>query len=251
MELNQDWRGLQRTFYPAKKDTGSEPSAVYLVHDRGVILTAFSEGESLSDWTGMTVEEFRGQFPHRVLVVTECSRIESWVQTSLAEPNLPAQVERVRSHWAHETEADSRNQVLKALPSRSHFLIDALERSWWSRVLPSSFALLLRLESDSREHRHFILVYRKGKLEHFGEPDLTFMSPERRESLGDVTRYLAERLALPVQGVQLLEQDWKNWSDQAHPWKEVAWAIQSKRVQLVPFRWQCVGLVATRGLIGL
>lgn len=251
MELSQDWRKLQRTFYPAKKEMNSDSGAVYLVHDRGVILTAFAEGENLSDWTGMTVEEFRGQFPHRILVVTECSRMENWVQTALSESNLPAQLDRVRSHWIHETENDSQSQALRALPSRSHFLIEALERSWWSRVLPSSFALLLRLEADSKVHQNFMLLYRKGRLEHFGEPDLSFMGSERRENLSDVTRYLSERLSVPVQGVQLLEQDWKNWSDQGHPWKEIAWAIQSKRVQLVPFRWQCVGLIGTRGLIGL
>ena len=251
MELTQDWRGLQKTFYPPRRDSLSGQNPLYFIEDRGVILSAYAEGEDLSEWVGMTVVEMKAQFPHRTLVAASQEQVKGWLGQILSEGHVPSQLRQVRSLWSDTLPAEVRSKGSAALPGRLHFLIDSLERSWWAKVLPSAFAVLLRLESEADSPRDFILVYRKGRLEQYGEPDLSFLSDERKQDLADVSRYLSERLSVPVQAVQMLDQDWKAWSEQSHPWKEIAWAIQSKRVQLVPFRWQWVGLVATRGFIGL
>lgn len=252
MELVQDWRKFQRTFYPVRKEVASSNAPLQVIEDRGVVLSVFAEGEDLSDWTGMTVTELKAQFPHRPLVSAQQAQVDRWLMESLSEGHLPAQVAKVRESWIESAQDEASKQAVgRALPGRLHFLIESLERSWWNRLLPSSFGILLRLEGEAGKGEDFLLVYRKGRLEQFGEPDLSFLGADRRADLADVVRYLGERLSVPVQAAQLAAQDWKTWSEQAHPWKEIAWAIQSKRVQLVPFRWRWVGLVATRGFIGL
>ncbi|MFN7685371.1 MAG: hypothetical protein ACK5QT_08170 [Oligoflexia bacterium] len=255
MELVQDWRALQRVFYPVRREGGGSNAPIYLVEDQGVVLSAFAEGEDLSSWVGTSVDELKVQFANREIVRATHKQMDLWIIEALAETHLPAQIDRIRKEWVEETRGSGRDTPQQALPRRGHFLFDALERSWWNRVLPSSFGVLLRLESEGGQLTDFIVVYRKGKLEQFGEPDLSFLGADRRADLSDVTKYLGERLSVPVQGVQLLQQDWKAWSEQSrpwpHPWKEIAWAIQSKRVQLMPFRWSWVGMIATRGFVGL
>ncbi len=246
MELTQDWRGLQRTFFPVRKESADSNAPIHVVEDSGVLLAVHSDSEDLSSWKGMTVEELRAQFPQRALVSASQSNLDRWLVESLAEAHLPAQISAIRQSWTTASP-----DAAGSLSGRLHFLIDALERSWWSRVLPSSYGLLLRLEGEQGSTEDFLLVYRKGRLEQFGAPDLSFLGADRRASLADVGRYIGERAGVPVQSVLMSMDDWRRWSDQAHPWKEIAWAIQSKRVGLVPFRWQWVGLVATRGFIGL
>jgi len=246
MELIQDWRQLQRTFYPVRRDAVVADSPIHIVEDSGVALAVEAEGEDLSSWKGMTTAEIRAQYPNRPVLSVSQADLDRWVGESLSSAHLPAQVDSLRQSWKSVSPEAS-----PSLSGRLHFLIDALERSWWNRVLPSSYGLLIRLEGEQGRTEDFLLVYRKGELEQFGEPDLGFLGSERRSDLAGVGRYLAERIGVPVQSVLMSSEDWKRWSEQAHPWKEIAWAIQSKRRSLAPFRWQWVALIATRGFIGL
>ena len=256
MELNQDWRGYQEKFFPVRKGSTEERKPIYVVSEKGMASTVFSEGEDLSSWQGCKLEEIRAQFTHRTVVEADRASMDQWLLSAMGESHLPGQVSRLRQQWVDSADQNAAAALRMTLPGRVHFLLEALQSSWWTRVLPSSFGILLRLEEESSVEgspafSDFLLVYRKGKLEQFGEPDLSFLGSDRRADLSDVIGYLGERFSVPVQSVLMRSQDWDQWSSTAHPWKEIAWAIQSKRVQMVPHRWQWVGLVATRGFIGI
>jgi hypothetical protein len=271
MELSQDWSQLQSTFFrssfPMKGPLGVcvGTGTLYCVQDQGVLIQAFSEGEDLSDWIGASMDEVRSQFPNRVIVELDRKTLEASLLASLGEPHLEAQISQWRqdareqsvlstsgaSHGVARTRKDF-DLLDRHLVSQRHFLLDALKDSWWTRVLPSSFGLFLRFEgaTESRGKRDFLLVYRKGKLEQFGVPDLNFMGADRRKEPAEVVKYLSDRCMVPVQCVLLRDEDWERWSAEVSPWRELAWAVQSNRVQLVPFRWSIVSMLAARGLLG-
>ncbi len=271
MELSQDWRKLQSTFFPSSfpmkgpLGVSAGNGTLYCIEDQGVLIQAFSEGEDLSDWIGASMNEVRSQFPNRVIVEWGRKSLEASLLASLGEAHLDAQVSQwrqdVRDEAVLSTGGASRG-VAKSrrdfdlldrhLVSQRHFLLDALKESWWARVLPSSFGIFLRFEGGSaaRAAKDFLLVYRKGKLEQFGVPDLNFIGADRRKDSAEVAKYLSDRFMLPVQGVLLREEDWARWSGDSSPWREIAWAVQSNRVQLVPFRWSIVSILAARGLLG-
>lgn len=267
MELTQDWRKLQSTFHPSSfaPRGAAAPSAtgtISCIRENDVVVQLFAEGEDLSDWIGASVAELRAQFPNRVIVELDRSALESNLLTSLGEPHLEAQIGQWRALASEQAvlSASGRSRVAagsrkdqelleRHLVSRRHFLLEALRDSWWTRVLPSSFGIFLRFEGAgdaAQGARDYLLVYRKGKLEQFGAPDLGFLSADRRRDPADVVKYLSERCMVPVQGVLLREEDWARWSEEPSPWREIAWAVQSNRVQLVPFRWSIVALLAIK-----
>ena len=71
MELTYDWRGFQELFYPHRRGGAVADSTpvgpVYLVVDRGVVVTAFADNEDLSDWVGASYDDIAGQNRHRAL----------------------------------------------------------------------------------------------------------------------------------------------------------------------------------------
>jgi len=237
---------------------------ILCIEDRGTALALFSEGGDLSEWMGAPLDEIRGHFPSRVVITIPQSTMDSSILESLGQAHLDAQVEGWRSTVVDqgaifgvskksgkkaESNGSDQELVERHLQRRRHFLLDALKDSWWTKVLPSAFGIFLRLEGGNAP-KDFLLVYRKGKLEQFGAPDLTFLSSDRRKDSADVVKYLADRFMLPVQGVLVREEDWNLWSEQPSPWREIAWGVQSSRVQLVPLRWGVLSILATRGMLG-
>jgi len=269
MELNQDWRRLQSTLHPAswaprRAPSGSSAAAtLYCLVEQGNVGGIFSEGMDLSEWVGASLADLRAQFPDRVIVEWDRAKMESSLLSSLGDSHLEAQVGRWRADAREQVQVGNTSaprgrkelaRLDRQLVARRNFLIDALNDSWWARVLPSSFGIFLRLEGSGdfdRGGRDFLLVYRKGILEQFGVPDLSYLGADRRRDPAEVVKFLSERCTVPVQGVLLHEEDWNRWSEESGPWREIAWAVQSNRVQLVPFRWSVVSLLASRGLLGL
>ncbi|MBU6375619.1 MAG: hypothetical protein KGQ59_06450 [Bdellovibrionales bacterium] len=274
MELNQDWRKLQSTFFPSiaptRKGAASSPAgAVYCIHDQDIVTLLFAEGEDLSDWTGASLADVRSQFSNRVVLEFERKALEASLLSSVAQPHLEAQIAQWREDAQAKLVATAAGHSVMLSPSRKdqafldqwfitkkNFLLESLNGSWWARVLPSAFGIFLRFEglsggSAGSSTKEFLLIYRKGQLEQFGVPDLGFIGSDRRKDPEEVCKYLADRCMVPVQAVLLREEDWLKWASEKNPWSEIAWAVQSSRVQLVPFRWSVVSLIASRGLLGL
>ncbi|NDD92531.1 hypothetical protein EBZ37_10645 [bacterium] len=242
---------------------------MYCIHDQDVVTILFAEGEDLSDWAGASLADVRSQFSDRVVLEFERKALESSLLSSVAQPHLEAQVAQWREDTRAKLVATTDGHSVMLSPSRKdqafldqwfitkkNFLLESLNGSWWARVLPSAFGIYLRFEglsgsSAGSSTKEFLLIYRKGQLEQFGVPDLSFVGADRRKDPDEVCKYLTERCMVPVQAVLLREEDWLKWAAEKNPWSEIAWAVQSSRVQLVPFRWSVVSLIASRGLLGL
>jgi hypothetical protein len=141
------------------------------------------------------------------------------------------------------------------LPALTEHFIFAGIRSWWGRLLPSSFGVYLSLEgNDSLEARSILLVFRKGELQEFDEPDLSAISHERRNDLGEVVKVLRERHRVPVQGFAMNRADFDEWTeagDVSATWKNVARALKQNRLTLHPFRFGVAALLGSRGIFAL
>jgi hypothetical protein len=235
MELTQDWRGFQNTFYPAGAASASR--ALFVVTDSGLVLAAYAEGADESQWVGARTEEVRAGNAARPVVEIDRADAEKWVEAGLALSHIQEQIEKLRS---------AANLSPAARRAR-HFLLEAVQ-GWWAKILPSSYGIFLRAGEGARE-RDFLIVIRRGKLDAFYEPDLSSMGAERRKQPMDVVRYLSERHSVAVQGIFVPETDWQRWSASENPWREVAQAVRANRARLVPFRWAPAFLVATRAFL--
>jgi hypothetical protein len=244
MELIHDWRSFQHTFYPLKKNQvlpDSSAAPAYLVVENERVVSAYADSESLAHWAGATLTDVRDQNPSRPLVVYGREAVDKLMSDSLALPHFYHQLEYLRAH------AKPSEGVLP--PFRRHFLLDSL-LGWWSKVLPSSYGLFIRVETDGKsQEQDFVLIVRRGSLEGFLQPDLASLGSQRRKQGSDVVKYLSEKYLVPFQGIFVSPQEWNQWAYQADPWREVARSIKANRTRLVPFRWTVAFLATTRGFL--
>ncbi len=97
--------------------------------------------------------------------------------------------------------------------------------------------------------QELLLIFRRGQLDQFLEPDLSTLNSDRRKNPDDVVKYLSERYLVPVQGAVVKSQDWRAWSQDADPWREIAQSVRTQGVKLAPFRLGTAALIATRGFL--
>ncbi len=260
MDLSNDWRKFQEVFFPTAKTAAGAgvvqrdvSAPVYSVVEKDIVVAGYCEHEDLSDWVGSPVGDFKNQFRNREIVVLERAQVDQWMNDGLSKPGFHGQLEYFRSMAEATIKGGARGDA--KLPTRTHFLLESL-KGWWGNILPSAFGIYLRLQAPEavgvlEASQDILVIYRRGALESFNAPDLSGLSSERRKQPGDVVKYLSERYLVPVQGVYVGAQDWARWSQDSAPWSEVAVALRSSRMQLVPFRWRVATLVATRAFLGV
>jgi len=248
MELIYDWKSFQSLFYvkkglPAPESSGS----IYLVADGRVVVSAFSEGEDLSDWVGATYDEVLAEFSHRDLVLFSREKVDKWMSASVSLPHFYDQIRFLRSEAKPDlvTRSQLRGQELV---SQGHFLLEVLQ-TWWHKVLPSTYGIYIRL--DGPQGAALLMVVQRGRLKSFHVPDLSSMIPERRKHPGDVVKFLSERHLVPVQGLFLTSEEWGEWSRLSNPWPKIASTLKSNRSKLVPFKWSIATLIVMRTYFGL
>jgi hypothetical protein len=278
VELSLDWKAYQTAFQlkgrpkPGAASALPASSAPSIARNQGdlglivegpasaesVIVSAFCEGEDSSEWIGQTPQEVLQTEEHagqdRTLWVYSRAEVEK-VLASAAEMNLPgshylSQLDRVRAEAQPLVLGGRREKKGKPpiAPEPELHFIPALLASGWIRFFPSSFALYFRIEG-SRPEKQYFLVFRRGKLEAFVEPDLSSMNPDRRKDPVEVARYLGKSAGVPTQGLQVSAADWRVWAESSNPWKEVAEAIRGERARLLPFRWPVAVWIGTRALL--
>lgn len=244
MELSYDWRGYESVFGPHRRaPIGGEPTGpIYAVVDRGIVISAYSDGEDVADWIGTTVAEMTAAIPHREIRAFAREKLDQAIAATLELPHCYQQNDAVRAQAIPEDAV--RKKATPVLPGK-HFIVEGIE-SWWAKVLPSAFGVFLRLDGpEGGDEQSFILIIRRGKLESFYEPDLS----ERGRDPAGVVKYLSEKHSMPVQGIFLSAKEWDEWKQAPHPWRKVAAALRSSRVKMVPFRWSLATLVATRAFL--
>lgn len=249
MDLGQDWDALHRTLYPRKKSKGSsESDVVFLAHHSERVLRIVGDRDELLFSTGTPLAEAVNAIGSgRKPVAIDIAEMDRAIGQALkAEGGIYEQVMGLRG--------DLKPSKGKLPALDEHFLFAAI-RSWWGKLLPSSFGVYLFLEgSDVLEARSLLLVFRKGELHEFDEPDLSAVSQERREDLGEVVKILRERHRVPVQGFAMNRADFDLWSEAgnvASTWKNLARALKQSRLTLHPFRFGVAALLGARGIFTL
>ncbi|MBL7714620.1 MAG: hypothetical protein JNL01_04075 [Bdellovibrionales bacterium] len=245
VDLSCDWKLFQNFFQP-KSGTGVPVHAergtskpIYVVFDgtEQVVLTAFTEGEDLSEWMGRPIQELRSHWLARDIVAFDRNEVDEMIQSATSSTRFYDQIEEMRSRSRSVLRAgDSRAAFVlgNARVNRKHFLLRSIE-GWWSRVLPDQFGLLLRLTGHhAGESQDFFLVVRRGKFDCFHEPDLSGMSLERRRDCAQVAKFLEDRYLVKVQTVSVPSSEWKEWARDADPWERVLQSVKSKRTRLYP-----------------
>lgn len=249
MDLGQDWDALNRTLYPRKKVRGSSESEfVFIAHHADRVLRIVGDRDELLFSTGTPVSE----------TINTIGSGRKAVAIDIAEMDRALGEVLKLNGGIYEQVMGLRDELQpssgKVPELNEHFIFSGI-RSWWGKLLPSSFGIYLFLEgSDTVEARSILLIFRKGELQEFDEPDLSAVSPERREDLGEVVKILRERYRVPVQGFSMNRSDFDQWSEAGNvsaTWKNVARALKQNRVTLHPFRFGIAALVGSRGIFSI
>lgn len=276
MELSYDWHGFQAIFHPYRRkdhrlaESPLSPPPVFAVTEGDLVVAANVGDDDPSPWLGQPLRKLVTELPGREIVLFERPEVDGWVQGALSLPHFHDQGEYLRENA--QPRVLNAKGVLKPLKkgalselTQRHFLIEAIH-TWWKKVMPASYGVYIRLESAKNRDltpvqraqlpppKEIFLLVRRGKIELFHAPDLSAMGPERQRQPEAVVRYLMEKHLVRVQGLVAIEEEWAEWSDPGNgrgAWRKLALAIRAKRAKLVPFRWQVLGLVASRGILGV
>lgn len=245
MDLGQDWGILHRTLYPRTKSKGaSESPHVFIAHHAERTLRLVGDRDELLFSTGGTLSEaMNSAGSERKVVALDIAEMDRALNECLkTDGGIFEQVETL-------TGALSSGKL--PVP-REHFIFSAV-RSWWGKLLPTSFGIYLHLEGmEPADARTLLLIFRKGELVEFDEPDLSGISSERRADLNEVAKILRERHRVPVQGFAMNRADFAEWSEGGNTsstWKSIAQALRADRLQLMPFRFSVAALLGSRGIL--
>ncbi|MEO5970504.1 MAG: hypothetical protein ABIQ95_11305 [Bdellovibrionia bacterium] len=248
MELNYDWRNFQSFFFVRKDKPQLEISGtINLIIDQKTVVSAFSDGEELSEWFGSPYDDVLKAFPHREVIIYDQKKVDNWMVDATHLPHAYDQIQFLRTHA--KPQFITGNRVKKDLsPSSNHFLLKAIQ-SWWQKLLPSSYGIFIRL--DGVHGRSILIVIKRGRLDSFQVPDLSGMIPERRKHPTDVSRHLSENYLVPVQGLFLTTEEWLQWSISSNPWPKILKSLRSGKNKLNPYSWGVLFLIACRSYFGI
>jgi len=247
MDLGQDWNSLNRTLYPRKKSKGSsESGVVFVAHHAERVLRILGDRDELLFSTGAPLSEAMNAVGagRKVVAIDIAEMDRALAQALKTDGAIYEQVLSLRE--------ELRPSKGKIPTPEEHFIFAAV-RSWWGKLLPSSFGVYLHLEgTEALEPTSILLIFRKGELQEFDEPDLSGISQERREDLNEVVKVLRERYRVPVQGFALNRADFDAWTESENTsatWKNLARALKQNRMTLHPFRFGVAALVGARGIV--
>lgn len=249
MELSYDWKNFQSFFYSKRKSAASELlGPIYLVTDRKVIVSALSEGEDLSDWIGATYDELLAEASHRQFILFDRTQVDQSVGKACSLKHYYDQIRFLQNEAKPTPLVHGKVKSAEVLLPK-HFLLFAIQ-SWWSKFLPSTYGIYIRLKGEMGEQSLFITVQKKQVLS-FQVPDLSSMIPDRRKHPQDVVRFLSERYLVPVQGIYLTDAEWAEWSEMANPWGKIFSAVKVDHSKLMPFKWGLFLLLGLRAYFGI
>src|SRR4051794_33107819 len=116
MELNYDWRGFQAVFNPRKKtalpDPGESVASIYAVVDHERVVTAFSRGEDLLDWSGVEFKEMLDEHSHREFIVFEREKVDKLMSEVVGLSHFYSQLDHLVTLAAPQLY--SKGQLLKS-----------------------------------------------------------------------------------------------------------------------------------------
>ena len=256
MEISYDWKSFQSFFISRKKITGRDlrfshdageglftpaQAPVYLITHGNIIITAFSEGENLSNWSGSTFDELEARLGHREFIFFEQEKVDQWLSRSTECHHYYDQLLFLSQESQPQFVTQNQNRFGSVL--QKHFLLNSL-KSRWSFFFPVTYGVLICL--DQNPAQSLFLQVQRGKVQSFLRPDFSGVIPERRKHSADLVRHLVEHYLIPVQGFFLTSHEWNEWTESSDPWRSISSLLIRDRTKLVPFRWGLVALAFLR-----
>lgn len=247
MELSYDWKTFNYFFGSSKASevpsAGNDLGPLVVLKDGNRIVSVLARGEDWSAWVGRSVKAFLEKQEKRETLVLELKQMQQWMENCGEQGHFHDQKELLKSqalvHFQsgkelNELRRKNRRQIIRSLVKKN-FLLQATTQSWWTRLLPSTYGVFMRLDAKDGA-REIFLIFRRKSLEVFHEADLTSLGSERIQKPSEVIRYLSEKHSIPVQGIFLQSADWAKWSQEFEPWREIALALWKGQIQLSPNR---------------
>lgn len=242
MDLGQDWIKYRDFMNPKRRlKTPQFSNIATFVTQGNEPVRVISDSDSLNSIQGGTLSDAMLQVEprHGALVVDSDKLDRALYEATKLDGFTLEQIQSVRD---------------KVKPTfgefqkwQEPFLVEAMH-SWWGRLLPSSFGVYLSLSDNPNQS--LLLLFKKGKLENFGEPDLSSLSEERRRSTDEIVKYLTEKFSVKIQGLRLKTKDWEEVCEDAQPWKKISMLLRTDSAALVPFRIVTAALIGTKGVLG-
>lgn len=258
MDLGQDWGTLHRILYPRRKLKGSSTSQhVFIAHHGERTLRLVGDRDELLFSTGAPLAEASSAAgSDRKVIALDIVDMDRALNECLrSEGGIFEQIGSLgKSLSGSITTASTRSARAPFPIPEEHFIFSAV-RSWWGKVLPTSFGIYLHLEGiEPSDARSLLLIFKRGELTEFDEPDLSGVSSERRVDLNEVVKILRERHRVPVQGFAMNRADFAEWSESGNTsatWKSIAKTLRADRLQLIPFRFGIAAMLGSRGIFTL
>lgn len=242
MDLGQDWIKYRDFMNPQRrlKTPQFSNQAIFVSQDNQA-LKILSDSDVLIEAQGSKVSDAMLQVePRHSSLVVDADRLEKALfEVTKIDGYALNQIEELR---------------LKVKPSfgafqkwEEPFLVSAMH-SWWGRFLPSSFGIYLSLSDNPNQS--LLLIFKKGKLESFGEPDLSSLSEERRRSTEEIVKYIKDKFSVPIQGLRIKSKDWAEVCGDPQPWKKISLLLRTDAASLAPFRVVTAALIGTKAVLG-
>lgn len=262
MELSYDWTSFQKVFFPTRRMKGQvkENPPFYAILDSGTVISAFCEGESVTDWIGASKSEILARFEHREVVFFDRNQVDQWMSEIETSGHFYDQLEFLKSRALTVLDSDRahvpKNRLARRLHRESihsltqrHFLLGALQ-GWWKTLFPRSFSLLIRIE-NAETFDDVLLFVKNGKFEGFQNPDTSSLDSKRKNDEAAIVKYLSERYSVPVQGIFVSGAEWEKWGGTEKPWKKIISALRNQKLRLYPFGFGLRFLLLVRSRFGL
>lgn len=243
MEMNLDWTQYQRFFEPRANrmlESGTSAQKTYVICDGDRVLTAIRDRVEYSDWCGLELTDLQKEFKEKDVVYLQKDRLDRSLFDLLGETHFGEQLSKLRNQTLHTRDY--------RLVPRPHFLVQAVSSRLWMRVLPSSYAIWIRLTDVSQD---LVVVVRKGKIDQFFTPEMHYLKVERQVNPDEWAKALSERLVMPVQGMLLDEAIWNELSTSPNPFRKAISLYFKKKLRLTPVQGGVLFLVFLRGYLGL
>ena len=267
MELGQDWIHFKKFLHPKSKSSKNTDGkninkGIVVIQNQNKAIRVISETDDIAVNAGTPMDEILSHLSSdKKGAVIDKSKIDMALKQALSVDKVYQQIDVLKSHLKPDYGKFEYNQT--------SLLLKALE-GFWSKVLPSQYGVYIRLEggtsqskfaptdyADDMSSKDFLILFKKGKVDQFDDPDLSSISHDRQKDAEQVIKVLRERYSVPIQGFVMDRRDWVDWCARVENgewkavWRQISLALRQNRIQLAPFRWSVASMIGARGVFGL
>jgi len=259
MELEFNWKVFQSCFYPQanKKQSPTllnESSPVFCIVNGRRVIGFLADGENIKEIIGLDIKEVVSSLKRKEIYFLKKELMEEFFDKQRLNISFGSTAHEAFSLLKEEiikskkifkldnelgTLVDAEEALFKDL-RREHFLL-LFFKSIWAKLLPRRFGFLLQLRGG--QQKELFIVINHGKVEQCLIPQFSNLRTESAGELEIKVRSLTEKNVLPVIGVSLGQEEWRNWSGSSNPWRDIFAAIRKKQIKFYKFPWKTLILL--------